>query len=113
MSSIIHQIAIAVVTASAVSFASVTFHAGSTDRQIKINTEEISKHDIEISKIKIMENEIYFMQKRLDTYENIVIDGQKEILKEVAEMNIQAAKSSTRIGSIEVDISEIKERINK
>lgn len=109
MSSPLQQVVIAVVTAGVVSFASVTFYAGSADRQIKINTDELKRRGELVAKFQVMESNMAAMEKRLDTYENLVIDGQKEILKEIAAMNVQAAKSATKIGAIEIDISEIKE----
>ncbi len=120
MSSPLQQIAIAIVTAGCISFGSSAFYAGATNRQLETNTEKLATYEKQMAKIPVMESSIANMQgsianmqKRLDTYENLVVNGQKEILKEISAMNILSARSDERIGAIEVDISEIKDRIDK
>lgn len=108
----LQQIAIAVVTAGCISFASATYYAGENDRQIKINTAQIEKNTAAIADVPVMASNIKAMERRLDTYERLVIDGQKEILKEISAMRVDSAKNATEIGAIKVDISEIKEAIS-
>ena len=66
-----------------------------------------------IAQIPVLETNIKAMQKRLDTYEKLVIDGQKEILEQISAIRIDSAKQSTKIGAIETDIKEINDKINK
>lgn len=112
MSSRLEQIAIGVVTAGAVSFGTVTFLAGQTDKQVEINTNDIHLMKPQVNKIPVIENEQEAMMRRLDTYEKIVVEGQKEILKEISAIRVDSAKQSTKIGAIEVDIKEINAKIN-
>ncbi|AUR98045.1 TMhelix containing protein [Vibrio phage 1.246.O._10N.261.54.E10] len=111
MSTPLHQVAIAVVTAGCVSFASAAFYAGQQDKQIQSNTNNIAEMRPQVNKIPVIETNQVAMQRRLDTYERLVIDGQKEILKEISAIRVDYAKNATEIGAIKVDISEIKETI--
>lgn len=113
MSTPLQQVAIAVVTAGCVSFASAAFYAGQQDKQIQSNTSDIEKMQPQVAKIPIIENTQASMERRLDTYEKLVIEGQKEILKEITNIRVDYAENSTKIGAIEVDISEIKESIKR
>lgn len=113
MSTRLEQVAVAVVTAGCISFGSVTFYAGQQDTQIQTNTDNILKMQPQVDKIPIIENTQASMNRRLDTYEKLVIEGQKEILKEITNIRVDYAENSTKIGAIEVDISEIKESIKR
>ena len=113
MSDAFKQIAVAVVTAGAVSFASATYYAGQRDQQLQNNENEIALIKPQVAKIPVLENRLSSMDKRLDTYEHLVIQGQKEILKEISAIRIDSAKQSTKIGAIEIDIKEINEKINE
>jgi hypothetical protein len=112
MSTPLQQVAIAVVTAGCVSFASAAFYAGQQDKQIQNNTDDIAKNTIAVSAIPVLQSNVAAMERRLDTYEKLVIEGQKEILKEISAIRIDSAKQSTKIGAIEVDIKEINAKIN-
>ncbi len=112
MSTPLQQVAIAVVTAGCVSFASAAFYAGQQDKQIQSNTNDIAEMRPQVNKIPVIETNQVAMQRRLDTYEKLVIDGQKEILKEISAIRVDSAKQSTKIGAIEVDIKEINAKIN-
>lgn len=113
MSDTFKQIAVAVVTAGAVSFGTIVFYAGQKDQQIESNKDDIATLKSRTAKIPAFEIHIDNMIKRLDTYEHLVIEGQKEILKEISKIRIDSAKQSTKIGAIEIDIKEINEKINK
>lgn len=113
MSSRLEQVAIAVVTAGAISFGSVTFYAGQRDKQVETNTDDIQLMKPQVAKIPVIENNQAAMMRRLDTYEKLVVEGQKEILKEISAIRIDSARQSTKIGAIEVDIKEINAKINK
>ncbi|AUR86620.1 hypothetical protein NVP1087A_39 [Vibrio phage 1.087.A._10N.261.45.F9] len=112
MSSRLEQIAIAVVTAGLISFGSEAYHQGKKDRQVETNTADIAEMRPQVNKIPVIETNQISMQRRLDTYEKLVIEGQKEILKEISAIRIDSAKQSTKIGAIEVDIKEINAKIN-
>jgi hypothetical protein len=112
MSTPLQQVAIAVVTAGCVSFASAAFYAGQQDKQIQSNTDDIAKNTLAVADVPVMKSNIRAMERRLDTYEKLVIEGQKEILKEISAIRIDSAKQSTKIGAIEVDIKEINAKIN-
>ena len=112
MSTPLQQVAIAVITAGCVSFASAAFYAGQQDKQIQSNTDDIAKNALAVEDVPVMKSNIRAMERRLDTYEQLVINGQKEILKEISAMRVDSAKNATEIGAIKVDISEIKETIS-
>ena len=112
MSTPLQQVAIAVITAGCVSFASAAFYAGQQDKQIQDNTADIAKNAMAVADVPVMKSNIRAMERRLDTYEQLVINGQKEILKEISAMRVDSAKNATEIGAIKVDISEIKETIS-
>lgn len=112
MSTPLQQIAIAVVTAGCISFGTITFYAGAQDAQIKSNTKNIESYAEAISKIPTIELSVAFMDRRLDTYEDLVVNGQREILEEITAIRIDSKVQSTKIGAIEVDIKEINDKIN-
>ncbi|AUR96497.1 TMhelix containing protein [Vibrio phage 1.225.O._10N.261.48.B7] len=112
MSTPLHQVAIAVITAGCVSFASAAFYAGQQDKQIQSNANDIAEMQPEVAKIAVISN-------RLDTYEKLVIDGQEkqqeisnQILNEMRGMRKDTSSNSGKIGSIETDIQWIKKSIN-
>ncbi|AUR89546.1 hypothetical protein NVP1124O_45 [Vibrio phage 1.124.O._10N.286.49.B1] len=112
MSSRLEQVAIAVVTASLISFGSEAYQQGKKDRQVETNTADIALMQPQVAKIGVIEN-------RLDTYEKLVIDGQEkqqeisnQILNEMRGMRKDTSSNSGKIGSIETDIQWIKKSIN-
>ena len=120
MSDTLKQIAVAVITAGAVSFASATYYAGQKDRQLKTNTDNIALLTPQVAKIPVLENHVDSMEKRLDTYEHLVIQGQKEqreianqILDEMRGMRNDTSENKGEIGSIKTDIQWIKNSISK
>lgn len=119
MSSRLEQVAIAVVTAGAISFGSVTFYAGQRDKQVETNAADIASIKPQVARIPVIETNLTSMNRRLDTYEKLVIDGQEEqrriatsILSEIKAMRIDTAINTTEIGAIKTDINEIKQSIN-
>lgn len=124
-----HQILVGAVTsllvAGAVGYGSASFFAGGIERQVQVNTDELKDRKALVdksanveSRIATLESEMRSVSKRIDLFEAIVVDNQKEsqkiayqILNEVAAMRKDTAVNSTRIGAIEVDISEIKEKV--
>tara|TARA_R110002012_G_C11575878_1_gene604869 strand:+ start:254 stop:622 length:369 start_codon:yes stop_codon:yes gene_type:complete len=119
MSDTLKQIAIAVVTAGAVSFGSFSFMAGQRGQQIKANTDEIALLKPEVAKAAILETRVDNMEKRLETYENLVIEGQEKqqdiaikILDEMRAMRKETSDNKGKIGNIQIDIQWIKESIH-
>jgi hypothetical protein len=109
--SALQQIAIGVIVAGAVGYGSAQFSAGSLQKQVDINTEQLRTQSDLAPRVANLE-------KRFDTFEALVIDGQKEsrdiaykILGEIAEMRKDTAVNSSEIGAIKVDIAEIKEKV--
>lgn len=81
--------------------------------------DEINSMKPLFSKIPILESDIKHANNRIDTFEAIVVNGQKEqrqiankILDEMATISKDNAVNSTRIGAIEVNVSEIKKRLD-
>lgn len=116
MSSTVQQIAItvaaSVITAGCIGLVSANFVDGENARQIKINTLQIEKNTLAVADIPVLKSNVIAMERRLDTYEKLVIEGQKDILKELSAMRVDSAKNATEIGAIKIDISEIKDSIN-
>lgn len=119
MSDTFKQIAVAVVTAGAVSFGSFSFMAGERGHQIKGNTSNIALLNPEVAKIAIIESRVDAMEKRLDTYENLVVNGQEEqqkvankILDELRAMREETSDNKGKIGNIQIDIQWIKKSIH-
>jgi len=109
--SALQQIAIGVVVAGAVGYGSAQFSAGSLQRQVDINTDQL-RTQVDLAP------RVTSLEKRFDTFEKLVVDGQKEsrdiaykILSEIAQMRQDTAINSTKIGAIEVDLAEIREKI--
>lgn len=112
MSTPLQQIAIAVVTAGCVSFGSIAFYAGQQDKQIQSNADDIAEMRPQVNKIPVIETNQISMERRLDTYEKMTIDGQKEILKEMSGLTALYARSDERIGAIEIDVKEINKKVD-
>lgn len=124
-----HQILVGAATsllvAGAVGYGSINYYAGGLQKQVDHNAAELGEikslsnrsSGLE-SRVTVLENQLDSIGKRLDSFERIVVDNQKEsqaiaykILGEVAAMRKDTAINSTKIGAIEVDISEIKEKV--
>lgn len=63
-------------------------------QQIAINTKAIERQD-----------------KRQDSFESMILNGQKESNALLRDILTSTTINSTKIGSIEVDVTEIKERL--
>jgi len=125
MSETFKQIAVGVVTSALVSFASAAFYAGQKDQQISENKTESQENKAEIakiipvlSKIPVLENRLNSTDKRLDTYESLVIRGQEkqqeianQILDEMRGLRQDTSANKGEIGAIKTDIQWIKESI--
>lgn len=97
--------------AGAVGYGSANYAAGESRAMLV-------RHDKQLDSLVSVVNRVENLEKRFDSFEKIVTDGQKEsrdiayqILREVAEMRKDTAINSTEIGAIKVDIQEIKENI--
>ena len=113
--SAVQQIAIGVISsilvAGAVGYGSANYVAGGMQRQVEINTHQLQSQ-VDLSA------RVTSLEKRFDTFERLVVDGQKEsrdiayrILGEIAQMRQDTAINSTKIGAIEVDVAEIREKV--
>lgn len=116
MSTPLQQISItvlaSVITAGCVGLVSANFTDGENARQIKINTLQIEKNTLAVAEVPVLKSNITVMERRLDTYEKLTINGQKDILKEMSGLTVLFARSDERIGAIEIDVKEINKKID-
>lgn len=119
-----HQIIVSVlssvIVAGAVGYGSANFSAGELRNQVNVNTETLKDRATLVQKASGYDARLTAVEARVNTFERLVIDGQKEqreissaILREIALMRKDTAINTTKIGAIEVDISEIKDRVDK
>lgn len=122
MSSPAQQITItvtaSVLTAAIIGYGTANYAAGSVQAQVNTNTQELRDRKPLVDAASSYEVRLTAAEARIDAFQSLVIDGQKEqrnisnkILEEVAYMRKDTAVNSTKIGAIEIDISEIKESI--
>lgn len=113
MTSALQQILVGVassaVVAGAVGYGSANFAAGESNQKLE-------SHERQLSNLNGISGRVDNLEKRFDTFEKLVVDGQKEsrdiayrILGEIAEIRKDTAINSTEIGAIKIDVQEIKE----
>lgn len=115
MDSISKQIFIGIfVTASvagAGTYITNNYTNGQRDHKIDSNTARIDAIERIASEVPILKVKIQSFERRLAAYEAIVVEGQKDILKEISSININNARTSARIESIESNLNDIKKRM--
>ena len=111
MQQILIGVASSAIVAGAVGYGSANYAAGEGRAMLMA-------HDKQLTSLVGIPSRVDTLEKRFDTFENLVTDGQKEsreiaykILGEIAELRKDTAINSTEIGAIKVDIQEIKENI--
>ena len=106
--------------AGIVSYGTANYAAGGVENQVAANTQELRDRKPLVDKATGYEVRLSTVEAKIEAFQALVIDGQKEqrttanqILYEISLMRKDTAVNSTRIGAIEVDVSEINKKINK
>jgi len=102
-----------------VGYGTANYAAGSVQTQVNANTQTLRDRKPLVDRASGYEARLSSAEARIDAFQAIVIDGQKEqrqiskeILAEIAFMRKDTAVNSTRIGAIEVDVKEINTKIS-
>jgi len=120
----VKQIAIgsitSIIVAGTVGYGSTNYAAGEMRAQVNSNTQMLRDRQSLVDNANSFDIRLKFMEKRQDLLETVIAENQKEqrdiaykILAEISAMRQETTKNSTKIGSIETDISEIKDRLQK
>lgn len=106
--------------AGIVGYGTANYAAGGVENQVAANTQELRDRKPLVDKATGYEVRLSAVEAKIEAFQALVIDGQKEqrttanqILYEISLMRKDTAVNSTRIGAIEVDVSEINKKINK